>query len=113
MRPNVTTQIQRTDDNRQWRAPYAPEMNAETLVKQTVGEPNAALLMLAISQRLADVPNLGVTVTAWPDNFEVQVRTLHRTYCLLIQRKRATEVRHLDRAIAQLRRALETNEPSA
>lgn len=105
---NVTTQIQRTDGTRltTTRA-YAFSDTCG------VSEPNAALLMVAISQRLAGVPNLGVTVTAWPDNFEVQVRTLHRTYCLLIQRHRATEARHLDRAIAQLRRAMERNEPPA
>jgi len=113
MRPNVTTQIQRTIGDRQWRVLYAPELYAETLVGQTVGEPDAASVMLAISQRLADVPNLGVTVTAWPGNFAVQVRTLHRTYKLLIECSLPAGVRNLDGVAAELRRMIETNEPPA
>lgn len=105
MMPNVTTQIQRTTSERYYmRSDEAPMKRLRDEVPPAITSAN---LLLALSSRLADVPNLQLTVSDWGENYQAIARVDQRGSMIMIDHRRAGESVYLDMAASGLRARLE------
>lgn len=105
MRPNVTTQIQRTTGERRPSASSGIEAPAGEPVEAPVI--TSAYLLLELSRRLADVPNMKLTVRDWGENYQAILSTRPMRAITIIQSDTAGSPTYLDRVAKSLRTLLE------